>query len=38
MKIEKISLQNIASIEEAEIDFRRQPLADEALFLICGET
>lgn len=38
MKIEKISLQNIASIEEAEIDFRRQPLADESLFLICGET
>lgn len=38
MKIEKISLHNITSIEEAEIDFRRQPLADESLFLICGET
>lgn len=38
MKIEKITLHNITSIENAEIDFRRPPLADESLFLICGET
>lgn len=38
MKIKTITIRNIASIEQAEIDFTRQPLADEPLFLISGET
>lgn len=38
MKLEKLSIKNIASIEEAVIDFQKGPLGDEALFLICGET
>lgn len=38
MKIKAITIHNIASIEYAEIDFTRQPLADEPLFLISGET
>lgn len=38
MKIKAITIHNIASIEHAEIDFTRQPLADEPLFLISGET
>lgn len=38
MKIEKIVIQNLNSIEEAEIDFSSSILAKEPLFLICGET
>lgn len=38
MKIRKLSILNIASIAEATIDFEAPPLADEPLFLICGET
>ena len=38
MKIKKLSIGNIASIESAEIDFENGPLKDSPLFLICGET
>jgi exonuclease SbcC len=38
MKILSIEIENIASIEHAFIDFENGPLADESLFLICGET
>ena len=38
MKIKKLSIRNIASIESADIDFENGPLKDSPLFLICGET
>lgn len=38
MKIEKLIIRNLNSIEEAEIDFANGILAKEPLFLICGET
>ena len=38
MKIEKISIENINSIEKAEISFSEGVLANEPLFLITGET
>lgn len=38
MKIQKLTLKNLASIEEAVIDFENGPLSEESLFLICGET
>lgn len=38
MKIEKIIIENINSIEKAEISFTNGVLADEPLFLITGET
>lgn len=38
MKIEKLIIQNLSSIEYAEIDFANGILAKESLFLICGET
>lgn len=38
MKLKKLTIENIASIERAEIDFDASPLADEHLFLISGET
>lgn len=38
MKIEKLIIQNLSSIEYAEIDFANGILAKEPLFLICGET
>ena len=38
MKLRKLTIHNIASIEEATIDFANGPLADESIFLICGET
>lgn len=38
MKFEKLYIKNLASIEEAEIDFEQGPLAEDSLFLICGET
>lgn len=38
MKIEKLIIQNLNSIEKAEIDFSRGILSNESLFLICGDT
>ena len=38
MKLKKLTIENVASIERAEIDFSAAPLADERLFLITGET
>lgn len=38
MKIEKLIIQNLNSIEDAEISFADGILAKEPLFLICGET
>lgn len=38
MKIEKVIIQNLNSIENAEINFSKGVLAEEPLFLICGET
>jgi len=38
MKLKKLTIHNIASIEEAMIDFANGPLAEESIFLICGET
>lgn len=38
MKLKKLTIDNIASIEHAEIDFSEAPLRDEHLFLITGET
>ena len=38
MKIEKINIENINSIEKAEISFTEGILAQEPLFLITGET
>ncbi len=38
MRILKLSIKNLASIEDAEIDFTASPLVDSPLFLICGAT
>lgn len=38
MKLRKLTIHNIASIADAEIDFDRGPLADAGLFLISGPT
>ena len=38
MKIRKLSIRNIASIESADIDFEGGALGAAALFLICGDT
>ena len=38
MHFKKLYIKNLASIEEAEIDFENGPLSEDALFLICGET
>ena len=38
MKIRKLSIRNVASIETADIDFESGPLKDSPLFLICGDT
>ena len=38
MKIQKLVIHNIASFEDAEIDFSKAPLADSDVFLITGET
>lgn len=38
MKLLKLTIINIASIESAVIDFENGALADEACFLICGPT
>lgn len=38
MKLKRITIHNIASIADAEIDFAASPLADTPLFLIAGPT
>ena len=38
MKLKQLTIDNIASIEHAEINFDAAPLADKHLFLIAGET
>lgn len=38
MKLQQLIIKNLASIEEATIDFEQGPLAEESIFLICGET
>ena len=38
MKLIKLKIENIASIEKAEIDFDCGPLADTSVFLITGDT
>ena len=38
MKIRKLSIRNIASIESADIDFEGDALGAASLFLICGDT
>lgn len=38
MKINRLEINNIASIEHAEIDFSSAPLAGADVFLICGVT
>ena len=38
MKLQKLTIHNIASIEDAVIDFESQPLADSEVFLITGKT
>ena len=38
MKIHKLNIHNIASFEDASIDFRDEPLAGSDVFLITGKT
>lgn len=38
MKFQKLTIHNIASIEDAVIDFESYPLADSEVFLITGKT
>ena len=38
MKLHQLTIENIASIEKAVIDFDAAPLSNERLFLITGET
>lgn len=38
MKIQKLTIHNIASIEDAILEFDKEPLVSEPLFLITGET
>ena len=38
MKFQKLTIKNIASIEEAEIDFDAEPLSNSGIFLITGKT
>ncbi len=38
MKLRRLTIYNIASIEQAEIDFDREPLASADVFLISGVT
>lgn len=38
MKLKKLTIKNLASIQNAEIDFTKSPLAEAPLFLICGNT
>ena len=38
MKLQKLTIHNIASIEDATIDFEAEPLANSEVFLITGKT
>lgn len=38
MKLKKLTIHNLASIADAEIDFDAEPLKSSPLFLLCGET
>ncbi len=38
MKLQKLTIHNIASIEDAVIDFDAKPLSTSEVFLICGKT
>lgn len=38
MRLQKLTIHNIASIEDAVIDFEAQPLVDSEVFLITGKT
>ena len=38
MKLKRLHISNIASIQEAEINFDTSPLSEERLFLITGDT
>lgn len=38
MKLKRLEIKNIASIEHANIDFEREPLADSNVILITGDT
>ena len=38
MKIKKLTIKNLASIEDAEIDFTQEPLSSSEVFLITGNT
>lgn len=38
MKLQKLTIHNIASIEDAMIDFESSPLSDSEVFLITGKT
>ena len=38
MKLQKLTIHNIASIEDATIDFEAEPLAGSEVFLITGKT
>lgn len=38
MKLQQLTIHNIASIEDAVIDFEAQPLSDSEVFLITGNT
>jgi DNA repair exonuclease SbcCD ATPase subunit len=38
MKLQKLTIHNIASLEDAVIDFEARPLADSEVFLITGKT
>lgn len=38
MELKKLSIHNIASIADAEIDFKGESLSGASIFLICGET
>ena len=38
MKLQKLTIHNIASIEDAVIDFEAQPLSSSDVFLITGKT
>lgn len=38
MKLKSLTIHNIASLEDAKLDFQNDPLASARLFLICGDT
>lgn len=38
MILNKLTIHNIASIEDAEIDFKAEPISSASIFLICGTT